>query len=64
MKIPSIQICDRPIETENLLRFKIGPLGKAEGGGCLVELPGFPGYIAGGAAPEEAMAEGRDALKS
>jgi antitoxin HicB len=37
---------------------------QAEGGGYLIEFPDFPGCIADGATPEEAMQEGRDALIS
>ena len=52
------------IETSPLPRFEMRPLDEAEGGSYLVEFPGFPGCIADGATPEEAVAEGRDALKS
>ena len=52
------------IDTSSLPRFEIRPLDEAEGGGYLVEFPEFPGCIADGATPEEAFAEGRDALKS
>jgi len=47
-----------------LPRFEIRPLSDAEGGGYLVEFPDFPGCIADGETPEEALSEGRDALES
>ena len=52
--------------TENaaLPRFEIRPLSQVEGGGYLVEFPDYPGCVADGATPEEAIADGRDALKS
>jgi antitoxin HicB len=48
----------------DLPRFEMRPLMQAEGGGYLIEFPDFPGCIADGATPEEAMQEGRDALIS
>jgi antitoxin HicB len=47
-----------------LPRFEIRPLSQEEGGGYLIEFPDFPGCIADGETPEEAMSEGRDALNS
>ncbi|MXZ80021.1 MAG: type II toxin-antitoxin system HicB family antitoxin [Gammaproteobacteria bacterium] len=47
-----------------LPRFEIRPLDEGEGGGYLIEFPDFPGCIADGETPEEAMLEGADALKS
>lgn len=47
-----------------LPRFEIRPLGEEEGGGYLIEFPDYPGCIADGATPEEAIKEGRDALAS
>jgi antitoxin HicB len=47
-----------------LPRFEIKPLATEDGGGYLIEFPDFPGCIADGATPEEAIAEGRDALVS
>ena len=47
-----------------LPHLEIRPLGPEEGGGYLIEFPGFPGCIADGATPEEAMLEGADALRS
>jgi len=49
---------------ETLPRFEIRPLSAEEGGGYLVEFPDFPGCIADGETPEDAMDEGRDALTS
>ena len=48
----------------DLPRFEIRPLTSAEGGGYLIEFPDFPGCIADGETPEEAIREGRDALTS
>ncbi len=44
--------------------FTIRPLTEEEGGGFLVEYPDAPGCISDGETPEEAIAHGRDALKS
>jgi len=51
-------------EMKALPRFEIRPLSDEEGGGYLVEFPDFPGCVADGETPEEAMNEGRDALAS
>lgn len=45
-------------------RFEIRPLTKEEGGGYMIEFPDFPGCMADGETPEEAISEGRDALLS
>ncbi len=45
-------------------RFEIKPLSEEDGGGYLIEFPDFPGCMADGATPEEAIHEGRDALLS
>ncbi len=45
-------------------RFEVRPLSREEGGGYLVEFPDFPGCIADGETPEEAIREARDALAS
>jgi antitoxin HicB len=47
-----------------LPRFEIRPLTVEEGGGYLIEFPDYPGCIADGETPEEAVQEGRDALAS
>lgn len=44
--------------------FEIRPLSKDEGGGYSITFPDLPGCGSDGATPEEAMANGRDALKS
>jgi antitoxin HicB len=49
---------------KTLPRFEIRPLTEAEGGGYLIEFPDFPGCIADGETPEEAIHEGQDALES
>jgi len=51
-------------ELETLPRFEIRPLTAEEGGGYLVEFPEYPGCIADGESPEEALREGRDSLIS
>jgi antitoxin HicB len=48
----------------NLPRFEIKPLSDEDGGGYLIEFLDFPGCIADGSTPEEAVREGRDALLS
>jgi antitoxin HicB len=50
--------------TDALPRFEIRPLSADEGGGYLVEFPDYPGRMADGETPEEALIEGRDALSS
>jgi antitoxin HicB len=44
--------------------FQVRPLTAEEGGGYLIEFPDVPGCIADGETPAEAIANGRDALKS
>lgn len=44
--------------------FIVRPLSKDEGGGYLVEFPDVPGVISDGETPEEAIRNGRDALKA
>jgi len=51
-------------ELAELPRFAVRPLSREEGGGYLVEFPDYPGCIADGETPEEAIAEARDALAS
>ncbi len=43
--------------------FTVRPLSKEEGGGYMIEFPDVPGVISDGETPEEAIANGRDALK-
>ena len=50
--------------TNELPRFEIRPLVQEEGGGYLIEFPEYPGCVADGETPEEAMVEGADALES
>ncbi|UEM22172.1 type II toxin-antitoxin system HicB family antitoxin [Skermanella mucosa] len=45
-------------------RFEIRPLAADEGGGYLIEFPDYPGCVADGETPEDAIREGRDALTS
>lgn len=49
---------------QTLPRFEMRPLSEEEGGGYLIEFPDYPGCVADGETPEEAMKEGEDALKS
>jgi len=51
-------------KTDTLPRFEIRPLTEDEGGGYLIEFPDYPGCIADGAMPEDAIEEGCDALTS
>ena len=44
--------------------FQVRPLTAEEGGGYLIEFPDVPGCMADGETPSEAIANGRDALKS
>jgi len=44
--------------------FLIRPLSKEEGGGYLIEFPDLPGVLSDGETPEEAIRNGRDALKA
>jgi antitoxin HicB len=44
--------------------FLIRPLANEEGGGFLIEYPDLPGCISDGETPEEAIEEGRDAVKA
>ena len=48
----------------SLPRFEMRPLSEEEGEGYLIVFPDFPGCIADGETPDEAMREGADALKS
>jgi len=44
-------------------RFTVRPLSKQEGGGYLVEYSDIPGCMSGGDTIEEAIANGREALR-
>jgi antitoxin HicB len=44
--------------------FTVRPLPEADGGGFLIEYPDLPGVISDGGTPEEAIENGRDALKA
>src|SRR5699024_2508148 len=44
--------------------FQMRPLSDAEGGGWLISFPDLPGCISDGGTPEEAMANGKDALEA
>ncbi len=56
MKQENLRLGDYP--------FTVRPLATEEGGGYLIEFPDVPGCISDGETPEEAIANGRDALKS
>lgn len=47
-----------------LPRVEVRPLTPEEGGGYLAEFPDYPGCLADGETPEEAIREGVDALRS
>lgn len=49
---------------QTLPRFEIRPLTTDEGGGYLIEFPDYPGCVADGETPEDAILEGHDALTS
>jgi predicted RNase H-like HicB family nuclease len=60
---------DAAIMSHNDLRlerypFTVRPLTEDEGAGYLIEFPDVPGCMSDGATPEEAITNGRDALKS
>lgn len=42
--------------------FELRPLAEEEGGGWLISFPDLPGCISDGETPEEAIANGKDAL--
>jgi antitoxin HicB len=44
--------------------FTVSPLGAEDGGGYLIEFPDLPGCISDGETPEEAIANGRDAMRA
>lgn len=44
--------------------FELRPLGKEEGGGWLIVFPDLPGCMSDGETPEEAIANGRDAVSA
>ena len=44
--------------------FTVRPLSAEDGGGYLIEYPDLPGVISDGATPDEAIRNGRDALKA
>lgn len=44
--------------------FELRPLSDEEGGGWLVTYPDLPGCMSDGETPEEAMANGKDALEA
>jgi antitoxin HicB len=47
----------------DLYQFTVRPLSKNEGGGYLVEYPDIPGCMSDGETIEEAIANGREALR-
>jgi len=49
---------------DTLPRFEIEPLSEEDGGGYLISFPDYPGCIADGETPEEAVKEGQKALYS
>jgi antitoxin HicB len=53
----------RKVRTTDEYRITIRPLSKDEGGGYLVEYPEIPGCMSDGETIEEAIANGREALR-
>jgi antitoxin HicB len=51
-------------ELASIPRFEIRPPAEVEGRGYLVEFPDYPGCVADGETPEEAVREGIDGLRS
>ena len=49
---------------EHLPHFEVRPLPDEDGGGYLIRFPDYPGCIADGETPEEAIRAGADALRS
>ncbi|WP_206077030.1 type II toxin-antitoxin system HicB family antitoxin [Palleronia sediminis] len=49
---------------EHLPHFEVRPLSAEDGGGYLIRFPDYPGCIADGETPEEAIRAGADALRS
>lgn len=45
-------------------RFETRPLSESEGGGYLIEFPDFPGCVADGETPSEALQQGLAAMQS
>src|SRR6202451_4823862 len=52
-----------PNTTLDQYRFTVRPLSKEEGGGYLVEYPDIPGCMSDGETIEEAITNGREALR-
>jgi antitoxin HicB len=44
--------------------FSIRPLAEEDGGGYMIEYPDLPGCVSDGNTPEEAVLQGRDAVKA
>ncbi len=51
----------RDTHTESFA-FTIRPLSAEDGGGFMIEYPDLPGSVSDGETPEEAIAQGRDAI--
>lgn len=49
---------------KNKYAFELRPLTEEEGGGWLLSFPDLPGCMSDGETPEEAIANGRDALET
>lgn len=54
---------DKTKRNPDAYRFTVRPLSKQEGGGYLVEYPDIPGCMSDGETIEEAIANGREALR-
>lgn len=62
MKPPKLMKIEKALINSN--PFTIRPLAEEEGGGFAIEYPDLPGCISDGDTPEEAFANGCDAVKS
>jgi len=61
----SIREFDNKVAQETPMpRFEVSPLSEEDGGGYLISFPEYPGCIADGETIEQAISEGRDALKA
>jgi len=58
------ELDDKTTQKTPMPHFEMSPLSEEEGGGYLISFPEYPGCIADGETIEQAISEGRDALKA